>query len=344
MKIIHIADIHYNKERKNDVLMALRAIKDNANKNAVDMIAIAGDIFDSAMLNSESQGYPELLDAFKALADCAPVCLIQGTPSHDVDGTLSVFPKLHTMYGITILEPGQAYFLHKEHGIIREDEIYLYDALGQAAILFGIPEPRKKYLLVGEALGKDETEEAVRDALHRLCFHLAAKRREYPDIPCALVYHGAIAGSSLQNEQTIERGTGISITIDDLADIGADFNFLGHIHKPQQVGNIPAYYAGSLIPKNFGESHKAGFNLITLDVGKYSIERIDIDYPQNLKLELLPDEDPYMQEVLTGRRVWAEYTCTREERSRIDVGAILEQLLGAGAAPGSRVTVNELPV
>ena len=98
--------------------------------------------------------------------------------------------------------------------------------------------------------------------MHKMCYLLAVKRREYTDIACFVLYHSEVAGTVYQNDQAIERGTGISVTIDDLADIGADYYALGHIHKPQKVGNINAYYAGSIYPKNFGETHQAGFKIV----------------------------------------------------------------------------------
>ncbi|MDR2150105.1 MAG: hypothetical protein LBO67_04690 [Spirochaetaceae bacterium] len=216
------------------------------------------------------------------------------------------------------------------------------------AILFGIPEPRKKYLLAGATVGKNETEEVIRDAMHRLCFVLAASRRDYSAIPCFLLYHGDIAGSVLQNDQTVERGTGIAITIDDLADIGADYYALGHIHKPQKVGNLNAYYAGSIYPKNFGETHKAGFNIVTLEkAGSYGwdtdVERVDFPHPQNLKIEeWYPDLN--LADDVTGKRVWYEITCKKEDRALINIDRILAELLDEGAVPGSRVTLHDIPV
>jgi exonuclease SbcC len=350
LRIAHLADIHYSRERKNDVLTALRTVKDNVEKNAVDMIAIAGDIFDSAMLNSANTGFPELLDAIKELADAAPVCLVYGTPSHDVDSCLDVFPKLTAKHGITILEPGQAYFYTAVPGENYPRGIYTYPAAPSCrdknkAILFGIPEPRRKFLLADNTTGKDETEESIRAAVRRMCFLLAAKRMEYPDIPCALLYHGDVAGSTLQNDQNVERGTGISITIDDLNDIGADYACLGHIHKPQQVGNLPAYYAGSLIPKNFGETHKAGFNLVTVDKGKAEVNRIDIDYPQNLKIETSGSASCKIPPGgISGKRVWLEITCSKEQRALINADKELARLRELGAVEGSRVTLSDIPV
>jgi exonuclease SbcD len=285
------------------------------------------------------------VDAIREIADLAPVAMIYGTPSHDTDGSLEVFRKIETKHSITILEPGQAYFL--DGGMISyEEEWDGYPKL-EGTLLFGIPEPRKKYLLAGDAAGKDETEEAVRDAMHRLCFTLAAKRREYPDIPCVVLYHGDVAGSSLQNDQTVERGTGIAVTVDDLGDIDADYYALGHIHKPQQVGSLPAYYAGSIYPKNFGETHQAGFNVYEIRPGEHfnRYQRIDFPHPQNLKIEYTWLEGwPFTENEVKGRRVWLEVTCTREQRAHVGIEDGLEGLMESGAAPGSRVTVNELPV
>jgi exonuclease SbcD len=345
LRIAHLADIHYSKERKDDVLMALRFVNASAKENAVDLIAIAGDIFDSAILNTGSTGLADFINEIKKLGDVAPLTMVRGTPSHDVDQSLEIFKSVNCKRGISILEPGQAYFLHKEQGIIREDEIYLYDALGQAAIIFGIPEPQRRYLLSDTSVGKDETEEAIRDAMHKMCFLTSAKRQEYPDIPSILLYHGDVAGATLQNDQAVERGTGIAITIDDLADIGADFICLGHIHKPQQIGALPAYYAGSLIPKNFGETHKAGFNLVTVEKGKSEVNRIDIDYPQNLKIET-SDMNSYETSPggIAGKRVWLEITCSKEQRALINADEELARLREQGAVEGSRVTLTDIPV
>jgi exonuclease SbcC len=314
------------------------------------MVAIAGDTWDASMLNTEASGFTRFVEAIRDIADLAPVAVIYGTPSHDTDGSLEIFRNITCKYGITVLEPGQAYFLAPTAGgIFPESEANrFFNRDDRLAIIFGIPEPRKKYLLADTSAGKDETEEAIREAMHKMCFLLAAKRKEYPSMPCIVLYHGEVAGSVLQNDQTIERGTGISITIDDLNDIDADYYALGHIHKPQRVEKLPAYYAGSIYPKNFGETHQAGFNVVELTkMGSYGfgaeVERVDFPHPQNLKIEeRYPDlnllDDPL------GKRIWYEITCKKEERSLINTEELLAELLQNGAVSGSRVTINDLPV
>lgn len=160
-----------------------------------------------------------------------------------------------------------------------------------------------------------------------------------------MLYHGDVAGCSLQNDRTIERGTGISISIDDLSQIGADYYALGHIHKPQQVGTLPAYYAGSIYPKDFGETHKAGFNLVQIEGAKIvaSVERVEFPHPQNMKIES-GAECKINGEEIKGKRVWLEITCTKEERVMMNEDTILADLLAHGAVEGSRVTISDIPV
>jgi exonuclease SbcC len=333
MRLAHIADLHCCKEHQKEALESLDEICQSLTTHPVDLIAIAGDTWDASMLNTEASGFNNFVGRIQNLAVFAPVVMIYGTPSHDTDGSLEVFRKIKAKNAITILEAAKPYFL--ENGKIVET------STAPEALIFGIPEPRKKYLLVNSTVGKEETESAIRTAMQKLCFLLAAKRREFPDIPCVMLYHGDIAGSSLQNDRTIERGTGIAISIDDLASVGADYYALGHIHKPQQVGTLPAYYAGSIYPKDFGETHKAGFNIVEIADGKTEVKRIAFRHPQNMKIE--GGADVKIDGDYTGKRVWLEITCTKEERVLLDEDKILSEIRSHGVEEGSRVTISEIP-
>lgn len=334
IKVAHIADLHCCREHQDEALKSLEFLGDTLRSNTVDLVAIAGDTWDASMLNTEASGFNDFVTSIQRLADVAPVAMIYGTPSHDTDGSLEVFRKIRSRHSITILEAAKPYFL--ENGNIVES------SANPEALIFGIPEPRKKHLLANATAGKEETESAIRDAMQKVCFLLAAARREHESLPCVMLYHGDIAGSSLQNDRTIERGTGIAISIDDLASIGADYYALGHIHKPQQVGTLPAYYAGSIYPKDFGETHKAGFNLVKIELGKETeVQRVDFPHPQNEKIEAGSDFVPNAD--FTGKKIWLEVTCSKEERALLDEDSLLAQLKSRGAVEGSRVTVNEIP-
>ena len=322
IRIAHIADLHCSKEHQEAALKSLRFLADYIKKSPVDLVAIAGDTWDASMLNTEASGFNDFTDAIRALADEAPVAMIYGTPSHDTDGSLEVFRKINCRYSITILDPVQSYFL--ENGKVSADGCATHH-LAKALIL-GVPEPRKKYLLANMTVGKDEAEGVLRETMQKLCFLLAAKRMERTDLPCVLLYHGDVAGCSLQNDRTVERGTGISLSIDDLAAIKADYYALGHIHKPQQVGKLPAYYAGSIYPKDFGECHKAGFNIVEIEKPGVpaKVIREDFPHPQNIKIE--GDASVKIDEDFSGKRVWLDITCTKEERVLLDEDTLLAKL------------------
>lgn len=338
MKIAHISDLHCCKEHQEEALKSLEFLLDEIKKNPVDLVAIAGDTWDASMLNTEASGFNDFVTSIQNLADAAPVVMIYGTPSHDTDGSLEVFRKIKAKNTITILEAAKPYFL--ENGKVVET------STAPEALIFGIPEPRKKYLLANVTAGKDETENSIRDAMQKVCFLLASIRREYSNIPCVMLYHGDIAGSSLQNDRTIERGTGVAISIDELSSIGADYYALGHIHKPQQVGKLPAYYAGSIYPKDFGETHKAGFNFVEIEKGAANVQRINFPHPQNVKIESGADfsvDAMGAEGDFSGKKIWLEITCSKEERVLLDEDKILSEIKKHGAVEGSRVTINEIP-
>ena len=341
IKVAHIADLHCCREHQEEALKSLHFLAQSIKKSPVDLVAIAGDSWDASMLNTEASGFNGFVDAIRDIADEAPVAMIYGTPSHDTDGSLEVFRKINCGHSITVLEPAQSYLLLNE-GIVLDDGKAHPEA---KAVILGVPEPRKKYLLANATAGKDETEALLRSSMQKLCFILAAKRRDHAELPCVMLYHGDVAGCSLQNDRTIERGTGISISIDDLSQIGADYYALGHIHKPQQVGTLPAYYAGSIYPKDFGETHKAGFNLVQIEGAKIAacVERVEFPHPQNMKIES-GAECKINGEEIKGKRVWLEITCTKEERVMMNEDTILADLLAHGAVEGSRVTISDIPV
>lgn len=344
IRVAHIADLHCCKEHQEAALKSLEFLVQSIKKSPVDLVAIAGDTWDASMLNTEASGFNGFIDAIRNIADEAPVAMIYGTPSHDTDGSLEVFRKINSRHSITVLEPAQSYLLLKAGD---EDAEIVPDNGGvqpcAKAVIIGVPEPRKKYLLANGAAGKEETEALLRDSMQKLCFMLAAKRRERAYLPCVMLYHGDVAGCSLQNDRTIERGTGIAITIDDLAEIGADYYALGHIHKPQQVGTLPAYYAGSIYPKDFGETHISGFNIVEVEAAgsPARVQRVDFPHPQNMKIE--GGADIKIDDDFSGKRVWLDITCTKEERVLLDEDRLLAQLKEHGAVDGSRVTISDIP-
>lgn len=357
MRIAHLADLHLCEERYEEARTSIDTVIAEHGREPFDLIAIAGDIWDGPVQNSARARFADFLDLIRRLADCAPVAMIYGTPSHDTEGSLDVFETLQAGNKITILRPGKPYFLDP-CGRISEGRDSDPLCGPSTLLLFGVPEPSKKWLLAnGGATGKDESDAQVRQAMRALLLGLGGMRREHSELPCVLLYHGQVSGA--RSGTGYETGSGIMVSRDDLAAVGADYYALGDIHEPQQIGDLPAYYPGSIYPKNFGETHKAGCNIVYVgndgwtpshndelfgeaaDNGAWhvEVERLDFPHPQRVSIKAAE----FSPADVAGKLVSFEPTMTQEARALFSAEDALAQLIMAGALPGSRVTPNVLP-
>lgn len=333
MKLLHLADLHFTRDRFDEAAASMRAAAGYVREHDVDLVCIAGDVWDGPVANTAGARFNDFLDLVRDLADLAPVVMVYGTPSHDTEGSLEVFEGLAADRTIRILRPGRAYFFHR-HAINEEPT-------GADAVLFGVPEPNKKWLLAqAGATGKDASDDAVRASMRALFLGLGGMRKEHPELPCVLLYHGQVQGA--KSGTGYAAASGIMATRDDLAMVGADYFALGDIHEPQRLGDMFAYYPGSIYPCNWGETHKAGCNLVTFAGLVPMVDRLPFPHPQRVKLATtwpgLPGTSDY-----EGRQTWAEITCSREQADEVDVDKQLQAMLTSGALPGSRVTLNVLP-
>ena len=260
VKVLHAADIHYSRDKQEQALQSLDLLARTASQEKVDLIIIAGDLFDRPVNNTASSGFPGLINVIQDLMNIAPVVAITGTPTHDIPGCYEPFKKIKSHHGFTILEAGQDYFLGSEGMVWNGDPI---DADRSRLLLFGIPEISKQYFLKDKQLGQAEADEAIKKGMRELLLGLAAIRKQHPDIPCVLVYHGMVAGATLSNNQVMPAG-GIQLGKDDLALVGADYYALGHVHKAQQIEGLPAYYSGSAFPVDWGEQDLKCFNIVEI--------------------------------------------------------------------------------
>lgn len=363
LRFLHLADLHKNPKRYADLEASLDVAEDVALREHVAAILLAGDLYDGAEQNSEIELHTPFARRIQRLGNIAPVAIVKGTPTHDIPGSLDILEELACKFGITILQPGLAYFLADMVGrglrIVSADPApSLRGPEGVKAILFGLPEPGRSWIASrtnaeGKAKTGDEINAELRALVSGLLLGYGAKRREYPELPCVFMYHGQVRGCRLSNGTTLPDGP---VSADDLRQVGADLIAMGDIHEPQQIPGLPAYYPGSVYT-DWGEYHKAGCNLVTIEHrdGTKAIDplfdepegfvakvaRIDFPHPQRVKLELksaLPLVADYQ-----GRLAWVEITCTQTEAADLDPEALLADMLQGGALPGSRVSIKPIP-
>lgn len=354
MKIIHFADVHYCREYKDMALASLRVLLETGKRERIDLWALPGDLFERGIQNSDRDGFGELLDIIRQMLDLAPMVCVQGTMTHDVVGCYDVLTRISALHQFILLQPGKTYRLttgedHDENPITFVHDEDTGNDSGDLLIL-GMPEPSKAWLLAGEnGIGKDEANAKIKQGLRDILLGYGAVRKNNPSIPCLMLYHGLVDGASTSTGQALTGDIGISR--DDLSLAGADYYALGHIHKAQQIPGLPAYYAGSAYPTDWGELEQKQFNVVNI-VGDgdpdwksfewaLQIQRLSFPHAPRKKIDATCS-DPVTIEKVDGFQVW---WCVRDFQTIKDHVGILNvsDLIDAGALPGSRVDFTPIP-
>jgi exonuclease SbcD len=258
-RIAHIADLHADERgRLQDLGQVLDAFLDQARTAAVHLVIVAGDLFERRSLPTERNVIAEFL---RRAADIAPVWGCKG--NHDAEGDLQIFNRLRTRYQLEIEErvtatPGSARVWDLPNGA-RAGLLALswFDKSHLCASL----DPSRDPLATTEL-----TIQAARGLLTAIRAE-AQRVRSEGAIPL-LAAHVLVAGSETSTGQTLV-GTTVELAPGDLADAGAEYVALGHIHKPQGWHGGRVAYSGSPQRNNFGEPEPKGWNLVTFENGRF---------------------------------------------------------------------------
>lgn len=248
MKIISTADIHANKNRKDDVVKLLNIIKEKAIENDVDAVTISGDFWDSAITNT--QPFAEIIKAFKVLVDTTTVIMIMGTPSHDVSNSYTIFESL---------------------GAVTYEKAGLYEFLDGIKI-YCLPEPRRTDFI---RQSSKETSKAINDYLWKCCENA---KKDNADI---MLFHGEIAGAAMDNGVIVNTDTMLTKEMIELS--GVKYVLAGHIHSPQTIRKN-SVYLGSPIPVTFGETHSPKLTLVNI-TDKITLSDITLPFAKNKTID-----------------------------------------------------------
>ena len=345
LKMFSTADWHYSKERQKDFWKSAEFFYTQAKKENPDLIVIAGDLSDRAVYNTRSAGFDQFIDYIKSLLDISPIAAVYGTPTHDVPGSLEVFERIKAKNSFTILRPGNAYFFSSENKINLNPKL---NGDEDRLIILGVPEPGKNWLLANnEGLSSEEATEAVNCGMKNFLNGLATFRKQYPQLPCLLVYHGAVAGARLSDTQVLPAG-GIELGFHDLERIEADYYSCGHIHMRQNISFIPGGYEGSIYPKTWGETDKKAFSIVELEKSEESSLFSNAEFTVNRKEVVFPHAPmkkvtcswPKLPEITDYKdfRVWIKIMVEKSRRGEVDTEKLLEKIISNGADPDSRIT------
>lgn len=261
MKILHTADWHlgrtlYGKKRYAEFEAFLNWLADAITEYHVDILLIAGDVFDTSTPSNKAQSlYYQFLHKV-AGGQCRHIVIIGG--NHDSPSFLNA-PK-------TLLQALNVHVVGAVPEELSDEVMILYNEDQPEAIICAVPYLRDKdirLLEAGENIDDKNTKliEGIRSHYFDVCEIAEAKQKEFVDqgflnVPIIAMGHLFTAGA-----QTVD-GDGVrDLYVGSLAHVGRDlfpssidYLALGHLHVPQKVGGAENMrYSGSPIPMGYGE-------------------------------------------------------------------------------------------
>jgi len=257
----HLGQFFYNHSRHYEHEQFLTWLLEQIKQKQPHALLIAGDIFD--VINPSSQAQKQL---YQFLADAH-----ERAPHMQ---TLMIAGNHDSGYRIEQVEPLLAKYNAKTVGVIRPNKennldldrliLPIYDEQKQiVAWCIALP-----FVRSAEITGFNEHTTNSQNAIAYLHQQLIAeaKRRKTDDQALILMSHAHMqGGETSDSERPIIIGNEEALST-SLFDDSIDYVALGHLHKPQKVGQDHIRYSGSPIPLSFSEiNYKHQVLEVTID-------------------------------------------------------------------------------
>ena len=251
MRILHTADWHVGRrlgrhDRAAETAAALEEVDRIATEHEVDLVLVAGDVFDRPIppVDALALGLGGLL----RLAEGRPVVAVAG--NHDS-------PELFEALAPLVRDRGRG--VHLIGSIRRPEEggVLGPEQLGVPALIGCLPFLREGRVVdfmrdAGEWYGQY----AERIAALCTAFDTALVARAGTDLVPLLVAHFMVGGVKVGGSERELHVGGAYVASAQAIPPGPQYVALGHIHAPQAIPGspVPGQYAGSLLPLDFGEA------------------------------------------------------------------------------------------
>lgn len=288
MRILHTSDWHLGKNiegisRMDEQEAFLNDFIEIVKEKNVDMIIIAGDIYDSS--NPPARAEKMFYDTLKKLSSNGERVTLVIAGNHDNPDRLVAAGPLARDHGIimigtpkSVVDTGQ----YGKHNVIDSGEGFVeVEINGERAVILAVPYPSEKRLnevLYGSMDDEDERLKSYSDRIKLLFDSLSEKYRD-DTINIAVSHLFAMGSEEAGSERNASLG-GSFIVDGSCFPENAQYVALGHIHKPQIVPGTrqKARYAGSPIHYNKKEiSFQKKCFIVDLKAGaECNIEEINL--------------------------------------------------------------------
>jgi len=262
MKILHTSDWHlgrslYGRKRYEEFSAFLNWLAQTIEKEQVDALLVAGDVFDTSIPGNRAQELYYRFLSRVSTSCCRHVVVIGG--NHDSPTFLNA-PR-------EVLRALDVYVVGSMTDTLEDEVIVLFRNEQPEAIVCAVPYLRDRDIRTVEPGESIDDKNArlilgLKNHYASVCAIAEEKRSEFEGnghsgVPIVAMGHLFTAGA-----RTID-GDGVrELYVGTLAHVGAevfpstiDYLALGHLHIPQAVGSVEHIrYCGSPIPMGFGEA------------------------------------------------------------------------------------------
>jgi exonuclease SbcD len=281
LKIIHTADWHLGKELhqnplETDHTLFLEWLLDCIREQDIEVLLIAGDVFDHANPSNEARKlYFTFLTRMAALG--VQVVVIGG--NHDSVQMLSSSSELLDLVNV-----------HVVGGLMQEEDrivLPLKDKQGiNRAWCVALPFLRDRDLRVykpGES--QNERIDALRSGIVNTYEHYRKKCEEENNTKLPVIGMGHLylqGANTSESEREVQLGNAAGVSVTSLSGM-FDYLALGHIHRPQQFDQGKIRYSGSPVSLSFSE-RKDNKYVVQIDIRDSQLDVKNIEVPVFRKL------------------------------------------------------------
>ena len=279
MRILHTSDWHighrlYEQPRIEEHRQFLNWLLTTVQENAVDVLLVAGDIFDTALPSSEATDlYYQFL--FQ-LYDRTHAHAVITAGNHDSPRHLAAPSEFLRMGRIHVV------------GLASEpvECVVTLPAENPSVVIAAVPYLSENELSHISFETEPERAERYRERLK--AFYSQCVEAMPSGLPKILMGHLFVHGGRVgDSERNIQIGGATAMQISDFPDDVA-YVALGHLHRPHAISgtSYPIYYAGSPLPLRFNEVNYSK-KMYLLDVpasGDVGVEEIEIPIFKELRI------------------------------------------------------------
>lgn len=311
MKLLHTSDWHlgrtlYGKQRYAEFSNFLDWLLETIIKEKIDLLLVAGDIFDTTTPGTKAQELYYKFLCSVASTNCENIIITSG--NHDSPTFLSAPKDILKYLNITVV----ASVDNKDDEVIeifnKQNELL--------AVVCAVPYLRDRDIRTvtpGEGIDDKSLNMVTSITEHYKYICDLAKEKAGNSVPIIAMGHLFVTGGKTLADDGVRE-----LYVGNLAHIGIeifplylDYVALGHLHVPQKVGNSEyVRYCGSPIPMGFGEANqKKRVIVVDFSSAEKKFEEIIVPSFQSL-VRIIGDRDTILSEILQlkndNSKAWLE--------------------------------------